>query len=225
MTIVALSIEPGTRGRTFAAALARCLGVALADRRAFERNIAMRSDFGDKKLALFDGGSARFAANWRIREEDLAMRLREEMLQTAAHGNVLIVGWSAAAILRPLRHVACVSVRARQGYRAANIQRQLAFTEIETARLEVESEDALITRFVQRIFSSDWRDPDLYNLVLDGERVNAPLALSIIDLLTKGPQYQENSETRATVDAQLRSLQCQPTSDLQPAAMTTGSAG
>ena len=99
-------------------------------------------------------------AGLTVRRRDLANRIREEMLETAAQGGVLIVGWSAPAILRSLAHVCCVAIRAPLKHRVATVQHHLHYPSRESAALEIEFNDGLMTQFVQRLFGTDYRDLD-----------------------------------------------------------------
>ena len=206
MTIVAICIEPGAVETGFAKELANRLNLRLCDLRRFEADIAERSDFGDGKLHSLVHHRSRRLRNWCVEGTELAARIREEVLQHVIEGDALIVGWSAIPVLRNFEHVAKVMVRAPLRFRHFAAMRQLAYRELGTAELEIDSADALIDRFVQRLFATDWRDPANYDVVLDADRIPATLQVDLVKVLAASDRFQEAPGVRARVEAALEML-------------------
>jgi hypothetical protein len=128
MAVVALSIEPYAASHTFPADLAQALKLELVDLRAFEIEITnMTAEGPDVVLDLVRSSGNR----WMIRASDLAARLSELILETTLRGNTLIVGWSAAVVLRSLPHVATVSLRSSVRQRAVALQRRMLYTHFD----------------------------------------------------------------------------------------------
>ncbi|MFM9942470.1 MAG: AAA family ATPase [Hyphomicrobiaceae bacterium] len=206
MTVFALCVEPGAAAPGMVAGLASRLGLKLFDQRTFELAVAARSDFSDRKLHSYSSGTPLPAALRDIRIEQLASRIREEVLEVVAAGNALIVGWSAIPILRPFEHVPRVLLRAPDRFRHSATMRQFGYQHIGTAQLEVDSTDGLIGRFLQRLYGCDWRAPDNFDLVVDSSRVPARLQLDLVELLVGNATFQDTPEVRTRVAAALDML-------------------
>ncbi len=205
MTVIAMSMETGTFSHDFAIATARALNLQLADHRRLELDLAERCDSnGDLPLMLPHASAS--TRDWTVRRRDLANRVREEMLETAARGGVLIVGWSAPAILRSLAHVCCVAIRASLTHRVATVQQHLHYPSRASAALEIEFNDGLMTQFVQRLFGTDYRDLDNQDLVLDAARLTAAQCQRQLGLLAESVRYRETTAARTAVAAAIEVL-------------------
>lgn len=203
MTIVALCIEPGSVESDFPRGLADHLGLRLCDLRRFEYDIAERSDFGDGRLRSHGSRHGGTLAAWDLKGEQLAARIREVVLEHVIDGDALIVGWSAASIVRGFDHIARVMVRAPLRFRQFTAMRQLAYRELGTAELEIDSADSLIDRFVQRLFACDWRDPANYDIVMDADRLPERLQINLFKALIKNERFLGAPGGRAQVEAAL----------------------
>jgi hypothetical protein len=205
MAIIALSVEPYAASRNFAADLARALGLALVDLRAFELEIAhMTAEGPDAVLDLVPGQLG--AGRWSIRANDLVARLSELVLETAMHGNALIVGWSAAAVLRSLPHVATVSLRSSVAHRAITLQRRMLYTHFDSALLDLASDDLSVDHLVARFLMERRSGLDLADLTLNTERVSETMCIDLIKHLTTEPRCVENAATHQMIESRLVAL-------------------
>ncbi len=206
MTVIAMSIEPDAFGERYATDLAIALGLEYVDHRRLETNLAEQSDHGDGEVHRFVDNRGRLLNPWRITNSQLATRMKEETLHTAARGNVLIVGSSAPAILRPLRQVACICIRSTMEFREWDVMRRLAYNDIRMAKWEIASADALLARFMRRLFDTQWLEPDHYDLIVNTQRISRPDFVALALQLTRSPQYRPTTEMHAVFAAELRSL-------------------
>jgi cytidylate kinase len=195
MPVVALSIEYGCRSAAFAEVLAKALGLQLVDFRAIEEDLAERL-FPDEDTSnhVSARGRGPFEYPWLISKCDVATLLRDEILERAKHGNAIIVGACAATVLGATHRVACVHLHGSMDFRSAIIQRRHAYPLIATAALEVEYQDATISKLVWQLFGQDWRDPSLYDLSIDVEQTNDHLGLQLIKRLSENSLYKENAQ-------------------------------
>lgn len=198
MSIIALCIEPGSVGTDHVGALADHLGLKLCDLRRFEVEIAERSDFGDGRL---QSRLKRHSDLWDLRAEQLAARMREEVLQRVVDGDALIVGCSVPPIVRNFPHVARVLVGGRLPFRQMNAMQQLAYRELGTAEIEIHYADTLLDRFIERLFNCDWRDPSHFDLQIDAERVPSALQIKLLQALALSDRFHEGPGVRAQVEA------------------------
>lgn len=205
MAIVTLSIESGTFSPGFAAETARALGLRLADFGRVEKDLAERCT-RDGELPSIVARSSTGARCWPVSRCALATRLREEVLETAAAGDVLVVGWLAPTILRSFEHVCRIAIRAPHEHRAGIVQRSLRYSRLEVAALEVEFDDTLIAQFGLCLLGEDCRDVDSYDLVLNAARLTQDQCQRQIRGVVEAAQFQESDSTRAALAAALEQL-------------------
>jgi hypothetical protein len=206
MTVIALVMEVGTYDRRFAARLAERLHIGFADMTCLERDVAERSHSSDTIMHRMVG-QCRQGPKWRSAEASVLERIRSETLATAAGGDVLIHGWCASAVLRPVEHAICVRIGAPMQWRERNVMRQCAFNAVSTARLEIASTDALVGRLVKRVSRADWRDPALYHLMLSAEGLADEACAGLISDLAKSwcpPEVETPRDVLATLAANVR---------------------
>lgn len=195
MTTIVLSIMPGALPPRSARQIAARLGLRLVDQRPFERQVATRSDVRSDHAGDAAGEVSGSDGPWSMTQGQLFARMREQVLEQAADGHVLIVGWAAAAVLQPFPCIMRVAVRASDAYRARQIKAQLAYEDIRTACLEMESGDGILSRFVRRATGNDWQDPTDFDMVLDAARV--PLSVMPALIETTAASVRERGEGRA----------------------------
>lgn len=205
MTTIALSVAPGTASREFTSALARSLDLELVDLRPFEHDMARRSDAAPGVLKRFI--HAKSSTRWNISREQLARRMLEETLEIAARGNVLIVGWSAPVILQPFTHVARVGLGGAMAFRERTIMATYAYRDVRTARFEIESEDAMLARWLSLTFGAEAHDASLYNLVVDAESVSCEACSDLLRLLVSAPRFEATPYDKSTISHRLADMQ------------------
>jgi hypothetical protein len=205
MAVIALSVEPGTLDRRCPAELAAALGLRLVDLRAFERLIA--DSGGDIRINKGCGvGGSPAVDHWAIPSEQLAVRMREQILEDASLGQVLIVGWCAPVILRPVESVVCLAMRAPMMLRESNIMRDLVYSDRWMARMDIECMEASIGAYVRQFFAADWRDPDLFDLVFNIGQTPAAMCAELVEMLARNVQFQETPRSRERLSKLLDTL-------------------
>jgi cytidylate kinase len=206
MTVIALAMESGSYDGRFGAKIAAKLVLQLVDIRSFERDIAEQCDVGDCAAHRLVDGETITARYWDLTTQQLVARIREQVLQTAAQGNALILGWSAATILEPIHHVARVRILAPLKLRELNVMRHLAYNDIGTARIEIESSDALIARFVRQTTNADWADPTHYDLLLNAASIPSDACIELIKTFAASRQFCETDVSRDLLSTELARL-------------------
>jgi cytidylate kinase len=210
MTVIALAIEPGALADRFTVGLAASMAIELADRRRSECTLAERSDACGGSLPHFASKWIPFARQCGMTQQ-LRQRTAVETLEIAQRGNVIIVGWAAPIVLSLARGVLRVFIHAPMTIRERNIMQQLAYDDVRMARWEIESRDGLLCRFVRRMFDADWRDPSLYDLVLDAEDLSPAVCAEMVRRLAECPQYQDTIKLRGDLAAMSRAVRRQDT--------------
>lgn len=197
MPVVAMTREMGSSGKDVALGLADRLNLDIIQHELVE-NVADKMDVEKGLVNRFLEGKAGLFERWGIDEDSLSLYTTEEILEVAARGNVLIRGWGASYVLRPITHVVRVRVCAPIEQRVRTIMERVE-VDYDTALKEITQNDKAHEKTMQHLFGVDWRDPALYDLVLNTERISIVACIEFIGQLVSHETFQENPESRATL--------------------------
>jgi hypothetical protein len=164
MTVVSLSLEIGAFGEPFAGELAAALGVRLLDLRPLDLSIA--------ELHAFGADRPHCATQPSPVIDDLSVRVAIAALEAANADDVLIVGWSAAAVLAPVSNVTRVCARAPQPWGAWRAVRRVAYDNPRAAQNPAENSEPLFFRIMRGKFGPKWRAPGDFDLIVDAGRLS-----------------------------------------------------
>lgn len=190
MKVIALAIEPGSCDASFPKRLAKWMGLRLADYQKFECELAERTDFRQAKVSVPlppIGRPPRSGRQMSMTPAQLNARYVEQVMQTIADGDVLIVGWSAPIIARSLQHVLRVRVGAAPAQRLRGIMKRFAYGDERVADLELQAIDGQICRAVHRMTSTCWRTENHFDLQVNVDRMGEPHCLHAIASLARSP--------------------------------------
>jgi cytidylate kinase len=203
MTTIAMTREMGTQGRDVALGLAERLGLEIVHHELFEYEVAEGTQVPISEVHKFlEGGPpvwSRLTSNGRM----LAGQTADQILELARRGNIIIRGWGAANLLRNFSHILCVRVCAPMENRKEVIMKRVGLTDRETARREIERNDAAHSRVIKKFFGGDWRDAECYDLVLNTERLSVNACIDQIVQLVLNGSYLESDATRQALSDRL----------------------
>lgn len=196
MPVIAMNQEMGSRGIYVAEGLVAELGLATVRHEVIE-HVAEKMQMRKSTLQRFMEGKSGVLERWGIDESSLAVYKAEEILELAAKGNVLIRGYGATALLRPIAHVVCVRIGAPFDLRVKWLMERLETDDEEFVRDEIRQSDAAHLANMQSQFGVTWGDPMTYDIVLNTERVTVESCIEQIKQLVRRPEFQETPESRA----------------------------
>ena len=199
MTVITMTREMGSLGRDVALGLADRLGLELVQHELVE-HIAEKMHMQESSVNRFLEGKANLLERWGINENDMSLYTTEELLAVAKRGNVLIRGWGATYVLREISHVTCVRVCAPVTMRARNVMDRVGIADLEVARKEVRRNDAAYARRMQQLFHVDYRDPMLYDMVFNTEKVSVDACIDMIAATAARPESRSSPESSAKLD-------------------------
>ena len=191
MAVITMTREMGSLGRDVALGLADRLGVELVQHELVE-HIAEKMHMQESSVNRFLEGKAGLLERWGINENDMSLYTTEELLAVAQRGNVLIRGWGATYVLRDISHVTCVRICAPVAMRAENVMERVGIVHHDVAMKEVRRNDAAYARRMQHLFHVDYRDPMLYDMVFNTEKVSVD---ACIDMISETVARTENQPT------------------------------
>lgn len=154
-------------------------------------------------------GKAGLVERMTTDQERLALYTAEQVLELANRGQVVLRGWGATCLLRPVPHVVCVRVTRSFKKRVEWLMENLEMDDREFAEAEIRRSDEAHASRMHQQFGVTWGDPLLYDLVLNTDRLTVDSCVEQIRLLTGRPEFQESPESHAilanlTLEAHIR---------------------
>jgi cytidylate kinase len=196
--------------------LARDVALELADRmqlRSLQHelgdHIAERLHVPKSLIRRLREGKAGFLEKLRADEDAEAVFTAEEVLTIASAGNVVIRGWGATCLLRPVPHIPCIRVVRSMENRVRWLMDNVELDDAEAALHEVRRSDSAHAARMHERFGVTWGDPSLYDLTLNTDRLTIESCVDQIRHLLTRPEFQETPESRAklanmTLEAHVR---------------------
>jgi cytidylate kinase len=148
-------------------------------------------------------GQAGVIERFTADREGMAIYSAEEVLEIAARGNVVLRGWGATCLLRPVPHVVCVRVTRPFAKRVEWVLEELDSDDAESAAEEIRRSDQAHSSRMHAQFGVTWGDPLLYDLVLNTERLSVESCVQQIRTLMEQPEFSETEASRAILDSLL----------------------
>ncbi|MGV3571716.1 MAG: cytidylate kinase family protein, partial [Ramlibacter sp.] len=131
--------------------------------------------------------------------QQVALYGAEEVLAQAERGNVVLRGWGATCLLRPVQHVVRVRVTRPLDQRVDWLMEHLGTDDRDAAEAEVRRSDAAHAARMNAQFGVTWGDPLLYDMVLNTGRVSVESCVAQILQLAARPEFAETAESRAVL--------------------------
>jgi cytidylate kinase len=196
MPVIAMNQEMGSQGKFVAEKLAEELGLEIV-RHEIMQYVAEKMHMRKSTLQRFLQGKAGLLERWGTDEASLALFKVEEILALAAKGNVIIRGWGATHILRPIPHIPCVRVGAPFTTRLKWLMNCLGTDDEDMVAEEIRHSDAAHRANMQHQFGVAWGEPMQYDLTLNTERLSVATCVEQIKQLLRRPEFEETPESRA----------------------------
>lgn len=208
MPVIAITHEMGSLAKDVALELARLMNLAVM-RHEVAEHIAGKMHVHSSLINRLRGGKAGLIERMTTDQERVAVYTAEEVLELANQGNVVVRGWGATCVLRPIAHVICVRVTRSMENRVDWLMGQLETDDRDFARSEIHRSDSAHATRIHQQFGVTWGDPHLYDLVLNTDRVSVQSCAEQIKQLSTRPEFQESAASRAelanmTLQARIR---------------------
>ncbi|MDH3513883.1 MAG: cytidylate kinase-like family protein, partial [Gammaproteobacteria bacterium] len=196
MPVIAMNQEMGSQGKLVAEKLAEDLGLDIVRHQIID-HVAQKMHVRKSMLQRFLQGKAGLIERWGTDEASLALFKVEEILELAAKGNVIIRGWGATHVLRPIPHIPCVRVGAPFATRLKWVMNSLGTFDEDMVAEEIRHSDAAHRANMQHQFGVGWGEPMQYDITLNTERLSVATCVEMIKELLKRPEFKETPESRA----------------------------
>lgn len=195
MPVIAMTQEMATLGKDVALGLCEALGLAQV-RHEVGDVVAGKMHVKKSLIRRIREGKASTMEKWSADDKTISIFTAEEVLDLAVKGNVLVRGWGATLLLRPVAHIPGIQVCAPMPVRIRRLMERLDTDDESLARKEIENDDASRAAKMSSSFGVDWGDPALYDLTINTERVPIPRAVDMVLALLKDPAFAESAQSR-----------------------------
>jgi cytidylate kinase len=126
----------------------------------------------------------------------LSIFTADEMFKFLRDGSTGVIrGWGAAHLLRNIPHVIRVRVCAPRETRIARMMERLATDNRAMVENEIQVSEESHSAITKRHFGVNWRDPELYDVVLSTERLTVEECVEEVESLLRKPCFQETPES------------------------------
>lgn len=208
MPVIAMTQEMGSLAKEVALELAQSMKLAVMRHEVVE-HVAEKMHVHTSLVNRLREGKAGLIERVTTNKENLALYSAEEVFELANKGNVVIRGWGATCLLRPVPHVLCVRITRSVGKRVEWLMNQLETDDREFAESEIHRSDAAHASRMHRQFGVTWGDPTLYDMVLNTDRLSVQSCVEQIKLLGSRPEFQQSASSSAllanmTLDMHIR---------------------
>ena len=196
MPVVALTQGMGSLAQDVAEQLAQELQLTTLQHEVAD-HVASRMHVSKSLISRLQGGKAGPIERLTTDRSSIAVYTAEEVLDTAARGNVVLRGWGATCLLRPVPHVPCVRIMRPFDKRVQWLMAALDTDDIELAEAEIRRSDHANASRMHEQFGVNWGDPVLFDMVLNTDRLSVDACVGQIKALLARPEFEETESSAA----------------------------
>jgi cytidylate kinase len=196
MPVIALTQEMGSLAKDVALALAQSSNLAVMRHEVLE-HVAGKMHVPGSLISRLREGKAGLVERLTTDQERVAVYSAQEVFELAAKGHIVLRGWGATCLLRPVQHVLRVRVTRPFGQRVKWLMEHLGTDDETFAETEVRRSDSAHASRMHDQFGVTWGDPLLYDLVLNTDRISVDSCVAQIQQLAGRPEFQETAASRA----------------------------
>ena len=196
MPVIALTQGMGSLAQDIAEQLALELNLRTLQHEVAD-HVASRMHVSRSLISRLRGGRAGPIERFTADREGLAVYSAEEVLETAARGEVVLRGWGATCLLRPVPHVPCIRIMRPFAKRVQWLMQALDTDDIDAAEAEIRRSDHANATRMHEQFGVDWGDPVLFDLVLNTDRLSVDTCVQQIKVLLARPEFAETEASNA----------------------------
>jgi cytidylate kinase len=198
MPVIALTQGMGSLAQDIAEQLAQELQITTLQHEIGER-VASKMHVSRSLINRLRQGKAGTLERMTADRASMALYSAEEVLEAAARGNVVLRGWGATCLLRPVPHVPCVRIMRPLAQRVQWLMAELDTDDADMAEGEILRSDRANSARMHEQFGVNWGDPVLFDLVLNTDRLSVDTCVQQIKALLERPEFAETQASRALV--------------------------
>jgi len=192
MAVVTVSRQIGSLGTEIAQILAERLQYEYVDKNKIGKVLATYG-LPELELEKFDEKKPPFWDSWQIQRKKFLHFLKAVIFDFARKGNVVIVGRGGQVLLKDLPGVLHLRVMAPFEVRLKRLLSLKGGDEKQAARL-LRRNDRDSEGFIRSFFDMDWDDANLYDLVINTQKISAASAAEMILRAAQSREIQEGEK-------------------------------
>ncbi|HRP27098.1 MAG TPA: cytidylate kinase-like family protein [Burkholderiaceae bacterium] len=195
MPVIALTQGMGSLAEDIALQLARELGIDTLQHEVAQQ-VADKMHVSKSLINRLRSGKAGPIERLRADRQAMAVYTAREVLDAAAKGNVVIRGWGATLLLHPVQHVPCIRIMRPFDKRVQWLMQQLDTDDRDAAEKEIERSDQANATRMHEQFGVKWKEPVLFDMVLNTDRLTVETCVQQIIGLLGRPEFAETEASR-----------------------------
>ncbi len=195
MPMIAMTREMGSLGKDVATGVAARCGKRVVYHEIIEP-IASKMRLRKSHVERFLDGKSGIWERLTTDKTSLSIFTADETFKFLRDDSTGVIrGWGAVHLLKSVPHVIRVRVCAPLETRIARMMERLATDSREAVESEIQLSEEAHSAITKRHFGVNWRDPELYDLVLSTERLSVDECVEEVESLMKRQCFQETPES------------------------------
>lgn len=195
MPVIAMTQEMGSLAKDVALELTAAMNLSVMRHEVVD-HVAGKMHVSTSLINRLREGKAGLIERAKTDTERLALYTAEEVFELANKGNVVLRGWGATCLLRPVPHVLTVRITRSFHKRVEWLMNHLETDDRDFAESEIRRSDHAHATRMHQLFGVTWGDPVLYDLVLNTDRLSVHSCVEQIRQLCQRPEFQESEASR-----------------------------
>jgi cytidylate kinase len=196
MPFIAMTREMGSLGKDVAAAVADRLGKQVIHHEIID-NLASKMRLRKSHVVRFLEGKAGIWERMTTDKTSLSIYTADELFALAEDEHIGVIrGWGAAHLLRTCPHVIAMRVCAPFELRVKRMMERLNTDDRDFVENEIRMSEEAHGAITRRHFGVSWEHADLYDLVLNTERLSVDECADAVMEVLDDPNFQETTDSR-----------------------------
>ena len=192
MATITVSKQLGSLGEEIASAVAEKLQYEYVDKERLGKILA-DFGFGGPEVDKFDEKKPPFWDSLVIQRTNFLYSIRAAIYEFARKGNVVIVGRGGQVLLKNLPGTLHIRIFAPFDLRVKRLAENAGVDEKPAARL-IRRSDHDSAGYIQSFFNADWNDVNLYDLLINTEKLSPDAAVQLILDSASSGEIKEGEE-------------------------------
>lgn len=196
MPLIAMTREMGSLGKDVAAEVSRRLDRQVVHHEIID-NLASKMRLRKSHVVRFLEGRSGIWERMTTDKTSLSIYTADETFALAEDDRVAVIrGWGATHLLRPVPHVLAVRVCAPFDLRVKRMMERLNTADRDFVENEIRLSEEAHAAITRRHFGVNWQDSELYDLVLNTERLTVEECADEVMELIDDHTFQETSDSQ-----------------------------
>lgn len=183
MSIITVSRQYGSLGKEIAERFASELGYKFLDKKSLESQYG-RFGIPDVRFEKYDEKSPGFFENFKSGKDRYLRYLKTTVFENSKEGNCVICGRGAQLILRGIPGVLNIRIISSMESRIEHVSQTLKCNH-KSAEKIINHNDKDRSGFHKFFFEHNWKDPELYDLIIKTDNLGLDSTVETIKILNK----------------------------------------